>query len=219
MPRLKLKRFKADPPAPAVFARYGREYHSRTLHFAPESLPPITSDGLFGNDAPLYLDLGCGRGEFVRHLATIYPNANIVGIDRHWKSIWDAINKSHADRLENVLFIRGDVRKVVRRIPDEAVHTAFLLFPPPRLEQTRIKDDLLNAAQIAMYQRLLCTGGHFHFVTDNDDYFARRVDDMVASGRFALLLQQAAFEGGNTAFQKRWEQWGIQSKRAALLRL
>src|SRR5690606_36522778 len=93
MPRVKLSRFKVREPAPEALATYLISYPGHTLHFHPETLPPITSPALFGDDRPLVLDLGCGRGRFIIERAQQDPARNYAGIDFHQKSLWDAVNK------------------------------------------------------------------------------------------------------------------------------
>ena len=61
MARVKLKRFKVTEPTPAAQAKYMREYSGREVHDHAENMAPITSQTMFGVDAPLVLDLGCGR--------------------------------------------------------------------------------------------------------------------------------------------------------------
>jgi len=58
MPRLKLKRFRVQEPPPAVQAQYIRFYSGRDLYFNAEQLPQITSQALFGVEAPMVFDLG-----------------------------------------------------------------------------------------------------------------------------------------------------------------
>ena len=218
MPRLKLKRFRVKPPSPAVLAHYVHDYEGHTLHHHPERLTPLTSEALFGNAQPFVLDIGCGRGEFLCKLAQERPHVNMLGLEWHWKSTYDTVNKLHAAGLDNVCLVRGDARQVLRHMPDAVAQEAFLLFPPPRPDPREAKADLLNPAQMQTYHRVLQPGARFHFVTDNDAYFRQKVAQLAASALFTVLDMAEGFEGGHTDFQRRWEQWGITSKRAVFAR-
>src|SRR5690606_8850278 len=149
-PRLKLKRFKVTVPSDEVLAFYTRFYGNRELYFAPESLPPINAKELFGIDAPLVFDLGCGRGDFLIREAAESPDQYFVGIELHWKSIWDAVNKAHQAGLRNVRFLRADAQRVLAKVADGDVSEVFLLFPPP------LKQQFFDLPTLRQVQRILC---------------------------------------------------------------
>lgn len=218
MSRLKLRRFRVKMPPPDVLAQYCIVYDGKTLYFAPETLPDLSSPALFGNNNPLIVDLGCGRGEWLLKLALEHPDHNIIGIDNHWKSVWDAVNKLHAANCHNAKIVRADLRQVLVKAVAEDATAIFLLFPPPRLEENRVKDDLLNQDRMHDIHRWLMPDALFHFATDHEEYFEQKVAQLTQSGLFELLDLNVGFEGGQTAFQARWERWGITSKRATFKR-
>lgn len=215
MSRLKLKRFRVKPPAPEVQARYLRVYNPKDLYYQPDTVPPISSPSLFGNEKPLALDLGCGRGDFLITQAAGHPEENFVGIDLHLKSLWDALHKTQRARLDNVLLLKVDFRLALAVVPDESVSEVFLLFPPPMLLHKRINADPLPEATLHQIHRLLAPNGLFHFVTDHPDYFEVKRKLIEDSGLFSLENESLAFEGGITWFQRFWESRDIASKRLA----
>lgn len=215
MARLKLNRFRVTEPPDAVKARYIRVYPGRELHFAPETLPPISAEALFGATAPLVLDLGCGRGEFLVRQAQANPDRYFVGFEWHLKSVWDAANRANAANLDNVRLIKGDLRLTLRRVPDACASDIFLLFPPPPLKPRKRKQDLLQESILLQIHRVLLPDGVFHFVTDRADYFAEKRALIAESGLFAIEGESEAFEGGLTRFQRFWEGFAIPSRRLA----
>ena len=144
MARLKLQRFRASEPPDDVQARYIRVYKGRDLHYRPQALPPISAETLFGVSAPLVLDLGCGRGEFLVAQAGAQPDRYFVGFEWHIKSVWDAAHRAHAANLDNVRIVRADLRLALPIVPDGAADEVLLLFPPPKLAPNERKDDLLS---------------------------------------------------------------------------
>jgi tRNA (guanine-N7-)-methyltransferase len=213
MGRLKLKRFRVKPPPPEALARYLRIYEPRDLYHRPQTLPPITSLTLFGNDRPLVLDLGCGRGEFVVAQAVQRPDENFAGLDWHLKSVWDAVNRARKAGLDNVRFVKTDFRLALQLVPDESVHEAYMLFPPPVLAHKRRSRDLLAGATLRQIHRLLAADGLFHFVTDQPEYFELKHALIEESGLFAILSASQAIEGGLTWYQQFWERFQIESRR------
>jgi len=215
MPRLKLNRFRVKEPPEDVKTRYIREYPGRELHFAPETLPPISAEELFGVTAPLVLDLGCGRGEFLVKQALAHPQRYFVGFEWHLKSVWDAANRAHAAQVDNVRLIKADLRLALPRVPDQCASDIFMLFPPPPLKPRRRRSDLLTEATLRQIHRVLLPDGVFHFVTDHADYFTEKRALIAESGLFEIAGESEAFEGGLTRFQRFWEGFAIPSRRLA----
>jgi len=213
MPRLKLKRFRVQEPPPAVQAQYIWFYSGRDLYFNAEQLPQITSQALFGVEAPMVFDLGCGRGEFLVKQAALRPDTLFVGLEWHLKSVWDATNRAFAAGLENVRFVKADLRLALAIVPEESVSEAFMLFPPPKLKPRKKKQDMLQASTLRHIHRVLVPGGLFHFVTDHPVYFSLKRELIEASGLFDITSESQAIEGGLTRFQKFWEGFDIESRR------
>jgi tRNA G46 methylase TrmB len=213
MPRLKVNRFRARKPPADVLAFYLRVYNTRDLYFDPESLPPLSPQELFGSAQPVVFDLGCGRGEFLIGQAAEHPDINFVGFDLHWKSLWDAINKSRRAGLQNVRFVRTDYRRAFAKVPDGCVQAAYLLFPPPIIEPNRQKEDPLPPETVHDLARTLPDGAPFHLVTDHPGFFAAKTALIEETGRFERVHTSQAFEGGLTWYQQLWESLDIQSLR------
>ncbi len=214
MARLKLKRFKVKEPAAELLARYCRVYDPKNLYYRPATVTPVTSAALFGNDHPLALDLGCGRGEFVVQQASDRPDVNFVGIDRHIKSLWDGVNRAERTRLANVRFIKADVRLIFNIVPDESVSEVTMLFPPTSsITAAKRKSDPLPEDVLREIHRALAPGAPFHFVSDHADYFTWKHAMIAESQLFEIVLVQSGFEGGQTRFQRIWETFEIESRR------
>ncbi len=215
MPRLKLKRFRVEPPTPQALATYYRDYSGDDLYYRPDEQPPISAPDLFGVAAPLVFDLGCGRGEFVVRQAAQRPAEYFVGMDWHVKSAWDAVNRAARAELDNLRIIRADFRLALNLVPDTAAREVYVLFPPPVLKPGKRGQDPLRESVIPAIHRIMQPGGYFHFVTDDADYFDLKRALITQSGLFAEESASRDFEGGQTRFQRFWEGFDIQSNRAA----
>ncbi|HEX3052457.1 MAG TPA: hypothetical protein VHP83_17480 [Aggregatilineaceae bacterium] len=213
MSRLKLKRFKVKPLAPNVQDQYVRIYHSADLHAAPETLPLLTPESLFGVDTPLIFDLGAGRGDWLITQAAQNPELRYVGIELHWKSVCDAVHKAAAAKLDNVRLVKADLRWMLPKIPDAVATDIYMLFPPPRVEARELKSDLLSESILRHIHRMLTAGGRFHFVTDHEAYFEWKLALIRDSGLFTDIQTSSLIEGGITWFQKLWESNQIESRR------
>ena len=216
--RKKFNRFQVPTPNPAQIARYALVYRAEDLYHRADTVQPLSSEAVFGNSKPLILDLGSGRGEFIVGQAQAEPDKNFVGIDLHWKSIYDSINKVSKLALTNLKFVRADLRWILNIVPDLSVEAAFLLFPAPVMKMRYLRKDVLTAPFLCQLHRVLISGGHFHFVTDSEAYFAKKQQLVEHSNLFILQEQRASYEGGHTRYQQYWESFGIQSWRAEYLK-
>jgi tRNA (guanine-N7-)-methyltransferase len=212
MPRRKLDRFPVDLPCDEALRRYYRSYDGATLYHLPATVPDITSCSLFGNEQPLVLDLGCGRGEFLLAQAQRHPEYNYVGFDWQRKYLYDAIN--HVARLDlpNVLFLRADLRQMMCKITTETASVLLLLFPPPVMKHKHQRKDLLTEAFVAELVRILIPGGTLTFITDHRLYFEQK--RLLFEKHLRCTLMSEGFEGGLTWFQRVWERHRLPSLRA-----
>jgi tRNA (guanine-N7-)-methyltransferase len=125
---------------------------------------------LFGRNAPLHVDLGCGDGSFLCEMAQQFPKRNFLGIERLTKRVEKVRGK--AEKIENVRVLRADTLFAVRYLlPKNSVETFYLLFPDPwpkRRHQFRriFTRDFLDAVADALEKH-----GVLRVATDQLDYF------------------------------------------------
>jgi tRNA (guanine-N7-)-methyltransferase len=143
----------------------------RMIELLPESqvarLAPVQ---LFGRNAPLHVDLGCGDGSFLCEMAQQFPKRNFLGIERLTKRVEKVRRK--AKEIGNVRVLRADTLFAVRYLlPKSSVETFYLLFPDPwpkRRHQLRriFTRDFLDAIAVALKEH-----GILRVATDQLDYF------------------------------------------------
>ena len=125
---------------------------------------------LFGRNALLHVDLGCGDGSFLCEMAQQSQKRNFLGVERLTKRVEKVRRK--AEKIENVRVLRADTLFAVRYLlPESSVETFYLLFPDPwpkRRHQFRriFTRDFLDAIAIALEQR-----GILRVATDQLNYF------------------------------------------------
>jgi tRNA (guanine-N7-)-methyltransferase len=125
---------------------------------------------LFGRDALLQVDLGCGDGSFLCQLAEQLPEKNFLGIERLTKRVEKVRRK--AEKIDNVRVLGTDTLFAVRYLlPTNSVEVFYLLFPDPwpkrRHQHRRIfSSEFLDAIAAALEQN-----GVLRVATDQLDYF------------------------------------------------
>ena len=133
---------------------------------------PLDLTGLFGRNAPLHVDLGCGDGSFLCEMARQFPKENFLGIERLTKRVEKVRHKTK--EIQNVRVLRADTLFAVRDLLSAgSVEVFYLLFPDPwpkRRHQFRriFTRDFLDAIYVALEEH-----GVLRVATDQVDYFSR----------------------------------------------
>ena len=85
---------------------------------------------VFNNNNPIYIEIGCGKGDFIIENAKRYPNINFIGIEMYDTVLMYAINKLKDEKLNNLKFIRMDAR-LIEDVFDKEIDLIFLNFSDP----------------------------------------------------------------------------------------
>jgi len=144
---------------------------------SPRFLPPdlLTSmpdwKGIFGNDNPLALEIGCGMGDFVTRMAQIHPDWNFIAIDYYNKGCVKTCKRIDGLELNNVRVVRDEARSFMERcIPRESLRAVVINCPDPWPKMRHRKRRLVNATFVGFLAQFMMPEADFHFATDFDDY-------------------------------------------------
>src|SRR4051794_7824908 len=143
---------------------------------------------IFGRNAPLHVDLGCGEGTFLSQIATQKSDKNFLGVERLIGRARSTARK--AEKIDNLRVLRMESSYAVRYLlPPGSVEQFYLLFPDPwpkRRHQRRrvVTDDFLNAIHSALEDH-----GKLLVATDQLDYFEQIGE--LAAGRTDFLTRPA----------------------------
>ncbi len=131
----------------------------------------IDPPALFGREAPVWLEIGFGNGEALRHMAGQHPEIDFLGIEVHRPGVGRLMNALAEDGLTNVRVLRADAAEIVReRIPDAALDRVLVFFPDPWPKKRHHKRRLIQPAFLDALARVLRPGGQLHLATDWPDY-------------------------------------------------
>ncbi len=143
-------------------------------------LDPVDWRQLFGNDHPVEIDLGCGKGGFLVWSAQTRPAHNFLGIERQLdrlRRVDKKIQRAGLPRSErgltNVRLLRVEAGYFVSKlVPDHSVAVHHILFPDPWPKRRHAKHRLFQPTFVADLCRTLGKGGAVNVATDDGDYFA-----------------------------------------------
>ena len=119
----------------------------------------------FAREAPLILELGCGRGEYCLGLATLYPGHNFLGVDIKGARIWRGARNAKDAGLKNVGFLRTHVDHLLQCFGQQEVDEIWLTFSDPQIGKARKR--LTSPLFLARYKEILKPGGLIHLKTDS----------------------------------------------------
>lgn len=120
---------------------------------------------LFEREAPLVLELGCGRGEYTLGLAALHPERNFIGVDIKGARIWRGARNAVEQGLTNVAFLRTHVDHLLRCFGRHEADEIWLTFSDPQIGKARKR--LTSPLFLARYKEVLKPGGLIHLKTDS----------------------------------------------------
>lgn len=121
----------------------------------------------FGNDKPIILELGCGRGEYTVALAEKNPDKNYIGIDIKGARMWRGAKTATEANMDNVGFLRTRIEFINSFFGENEVDEIWITFPDPQLKKQRVKKRLTSPIFLEYYSRFLKPDARIHLKTDS----------------------------------------------------
>ena len=145
----------------SLWPRFGIDYDGQ----------PIDFSALFGNDNPVFLEIGFGNGESLASMAQEHPEHNYLGIEVHGPGVGHLLIRIETLGLENIRILRHDAIEVLKHcITTNSLQGLFLFFPDPWHKKRHHKRRILNPDFVTELGRVIRPGGFFHAATDWEDY-------------------------------------------------
>ena len=120
----------------------------------------------FGNDNPIVLELGCGRGEYTVALGEMFPDKNFIGVDIKGARMWRGAKTATENGMSNVGFLRTRIEFIRSIFARDEVDEIWITFPDPQLKKNRVKKRLTAPLFLEAYSMFLKPGGKIHLKTD-----------------------------------------------------
>ncbi|SFB66896.1 tRNA (guanine-N(7)-)-methyltransferase [Flagellimonas taeanensis] len=122
----------------------------------------------FGNNNPIVLELGCGKGEYTIGLAERNPGKNYIGVDIKGARFWRGAKIAVEKQLPNVAFLRTQIELVDHLFAENEVEEIWITFPDPQIKYKRTKHRLTNPVFLEKYRHILKKGGTMNLKTDSE---------------------------------------------------
>jgi tRNA (guanine-N7-)-methyltransferase len=154
----------------------------------PEQLPrPFAPETLFGRSAPLEVEIGSGKGLFLRSAALARPEIDFLGVEIAARYAEFAAAGLAKRSIANAIVVVGDAVELFDQwIPDGVLAAVHLYFPDPWWKRRHKKRRVIQESFVPQIERTLKPGGSLHFWTDVEEYYHTAL---------ALIAQETRLEG------------------------
>lgn len=137
---------------------------------------------IFGNENPIHIEIGMGKGQFIMKLAKEHPDINYIGIERYSSVLLRALQKMEIEPLPNIRFLCMDASIITEVFDKEEVAKIYLNFSDPWPKERHAKRRLTSRKFFERYDKILAGNGVVEFKTDNDDLFAFSMEEVAEAG-------------------------------------
>ena len=132
---------------------------------------------VFGNNNPIHLELGMGRGEFIINMALKYPNINFIGLELYESQMVKAVERLRKLDLPNLKLINSDAREI-DKIFGKEIDTIYLTFSEPWPKKQDEKKRFTHESYLRLYDKIFKKDKHIILKTDNKGLFAYSLETL-----------------------------------------
>ena len=179
---------------------------------------------VFGNDNPVDIEIGCGKGGFLCELARRNPDRNYIGVEMVSNVVISAMENAEKQGAENVRFLNIRAECLPCYIPEGSVGNVYLNFSTPLPKLGYVSQRLTYRGFLEMYKKLLTDDGKVVQKTDNRDFFDFSLEEYKASGFELTELTYNLHENGSpewniiTEYERKWVEQGLPIHRVVALK-
>ena len=125
---------------------------------------------VFSNNNPIYIEIGMGKGDFIKENAIMYSDINFIGIEKYDSIMAIAIKKIGDNQINNLKLIRMDALDI-ENVFNKEIDKIFLNFsdpwPKPRHEKRRLTSNVF----LSKYENIFKNKKMIEMKTDNRNLF------------------------------------------------
>lgn len=137
---------------------------------------------VFGNNAPVYLEIGCGKGRFIALRAAAFPEKNFIAVEGQSNVALRALQKAEICHFDNLRIFIDYVDDLGRYFEPGELAGIYLNFSDPWPKARHAKRRLTYKDKLMNYRSVLSSAGFIEFKTDNDGLFAFTIDQIRSAG-------------------------------------
>lgn len=146
---------------------------------------------VFGNDNPVMLEIGCGKGGFAFKIAEKYPEFNFIAVEKISNVIIEACEKADREKPKNLRFMNVAAENLLYYLGEHSISVIFLNFSCPYPKYTYRNRRLTYFRYLDIYKKLLIKGGEIRLKTDNRGFFEFSLQSLSENG---FILKNIALD-------------------------
>ncbi len=156
---------------------------------------------VFGNENPIEIEIGMGKGRFIMELAALHPEINYVGIERYPSVLLRGLQKRAELELDNIYFMCVDAKNLAEIYAPGEVEKIYLNFSDPWPKDRHEKRRLTSEDFMTVYNQILRPDGVVEFKSDNRELFDYSLEAIPRAGwkivDFTYDLHHSEMGAGN----------------------
>lgn len=188
--------------------------------YIEEHLEYSLSDEEISSLDDIYLEIGCGKGEFIVDMALNNPDKLFIGVEKNVTCAGISLKKIVEKEIPNIKFLYKDGEQVIRLLKDNSVNRIYLNFSDPWPKKRHFKRRLTNVNFLNEYRRILKSDGLIIFKSDNKDLFDYSIEELKAAN-FNIISLNYDYDGLDnddvqTEYEKKFRAQGISIKKVVV---
>ncbi|WBU53683.1 tRNA (guanosine(46)-N(7))-methyltransferase TrmB [Paracoccus sp. SCSIO 75233] len=221
------KPFDPNPPRRNFYGRrHGKTLRQSQKTYLTEDLGPLRPRGIsaqenpgrvqidpadiFGDDRPVWLEIGFGGGEHMVHMAEAYPEIGIIGCEPFINGVAMLVGKIKAAGVGNVSVHPGDARDLMDVLPEASIAKAFLNYPDPWPKKRHHRRRFVTPEHLLPLHRVMAAGAEFRVATDIPSYVRQTLEEVPKAGFTLESLRAGAWPDWPST---RYEQKALRERR------
>lgn len=162
--------------------------------------PPeiITAEKVFGNNNPIHLEIGCGKGQFAEEIAKRNPHINYIAVEQNANVIVTAMERTRDSGTPNLKYVMGQAEYLEKIFEKGSVQSIYLNFSCPFPKATYAKHRLTHKRFLDIYKVILAPDGVIYQKTDNSPFFEFSLNSYCDNG---FRLRNITFDLHNSKIQ------------------
>ena len=158
--------------------KFGLDYEGKTINY-----PKV-----FGNNNPIWLEVGFGNGDSLYKMAQAQPNTNFIGIEVHTPGVGYLLTLLNKAPLANLKIVQHDAMEVIKQaIPDNSLERFLLFFPDPWPKKKHHKRRFVRQDIIKLIAAKLAPKGVWHIATDWQPYAEHCIEQFAQQSLFSNM--------------------------------
>ncbi len=166
---------------------------------------------VFGNNNPIHLEIGMGKGDFIIQNAINHPENNYIGLEKYESVQMRAVQKLNDLDIPNLRLIHMDAENL-NDVFDKEIDTIYLNFSDPWPKNRHAKRRLTSSFFLKIYDSVFCGKPHIIQKTDNIGLFASSIVSLSEYGytihNCSLDLHNETIENYQTEYEKKFSEKG-----------